>query len=365
MNEELLLLSAIHQLEQRPPPVRIEICGEKSRDVVWTEMPALEIALVNQHPDRETVVWQEGGNYRHGRRESLGFDVTDDMGRVMPVVVPSMMRGGMIHDVELKVDERWRQRVPLASYCKTLAPGRYRVRAAYAFGSPVGCIQDKWKSFMIMSNPVEFVVQPREITVTKAKQKSVSEHLEEMELSMPFVKQREQQDLVAKLGRWLQAFTGRSEPPLRFIDGKYDPETHKSFIPPESPAGQLLQLGWVAVPSMIDVLGDEQLHSDKRAWILALLYSITGVNDPRSDYMVAWTDAPAGVLLSYEYKSARGWSVVHSEESGEPASFSMGFGGGGRADSSVNLENQLRFAKRWTKCRNYLQVRGEDQPDRQ
>ena len=341
MNEELLLLSALHVMDERPMPVGIAIADEKTIDVVWPEMPVIEVVFVNQHPDREPVVWEEGGNYRHGRRESLGFDVTDDEGQVMPVVVPRFMRGGMIHHVELKPGEQWRQQVPLASFCKNLVPARYHVRATYAFGYYLGCIQDKSNVFTIRSEPLLLTVRPREVTVTPAQQNAVREQLTQLELSEPFPNAPP----ANTVSRLLDLFSGRPPAPLRFIDGRYDPEKHNAFIAPESPAGQLLQLGWIAVPAMIEALEDEQVHSDKRGWLLGLLYSITGFNDPRS------TDVPAGVLSTYEYKTARGWQVAHSKGSG-----SFGLGGDGRVERTVNLENQLRFAKRWTACREFLRV---------
>ena len=68
-----------------PDPVPVIIKGDKKREVIFPDMPALEVVVVNKHPEQRQVAWTEGGNQRHGRRESFGFDVHRDDGKLMPV----------------------------------------------------------------------------------------------------------------------------------------------------------------------------------------------------------------------------------------------------------------------------------------
>ncbi len=67
-------------------------------------------------------------------------------------------------------------------------------------------------------------------------------------------------------------------------------------------------MGVKAVPALVESLGDKSLSDKKRAWILALLFSATGENDPRD----------SGVLGDYEIRET-GWQVSGSKP-GEGAS---------------------------------------------
>ena len=213
-----------------------------------------------------------------------------------------------------------------------------------AFGHCIGCITDKTLVYLIRSEPLELIVCPREIRISAMQDRLVKEQLVRLELSEPFPDPPSS----TTIGHIFFGLFGRS--PLRFIDGQYDPEVHGDFIPPESPSGKLLLLGWVAVPAMIDALEAKELHADKRGWLLGLLYSITSVNDPRGKWDGG--EAPNGVLTSYQYEGARGWSVVNSEGSG-----SIGWSASGTVASTVDLDSQLKFAARWTDCRAYIRVK--------
>lgn len=45
-------------------------------------------------------------------------------------------------------------------YIELLPPGRYTVRAKYAFGSDLGTVQEKDRSFMLLSDPVTVEILP-------------------------------------------------------------------------------------------------------------------------------------------------------------------------------------------------------------
>ena len=107
--------------------------GSHAHCRVSTVLPARQTHLErNEAACFKQVAWWEGGNYRHGRRESIGFRVTDQQGREMPVIVPFMLRGGIVTTIELQPGKAsFFRRVALRSYCRTLPPGTYSIEAAY------------------------------------------------------------------------------------------------------------------------------------------------------------------------------------------------------------------------------------------
>ncbi|MCK6472485.1 MAG: ankyrin repeat domain-containing protein [Planctomycetes bacterium] len=160
MRNELLILSAVCQLKDEPPPVALEIAAERTITSTFPEMPGIPVRLVNRHPDLVGVAWQEGGNYRHGRSESWSLQVLDDQGRQVCIVIPAFLEGGILRVNTLEYGETMEDEVNLGAYIELLPPGRYTVRAAYAFGANIGTIQEKDRSFMLLSDPVTVEILP-------------------------------------------------------------------------------------------------------------------------------------------------------------------------------------------------------------
>ena len=81
---------------------------------------------------------------------------------------------------------------------------------------------------------------------------------------------------------------------LKIVGGKYDKSFH-DFVNPKSMHGQLLQMGWQAVPSLLDALNEKKMSRRKKAWVLSLLYSISQEDefDPTKLF---------GSFPDYEYK---------------------------------------------------------------
>ena len=332
INEELLVYSALRRMEKLPDPVPIQIQGDAKQEVIFPEMPVLEVAVINKHPDKKTVTWTEGGNYRHGRRESFSFEVRNEQGQDMPVCMPSLLMGGIVDNVTLKPGEKWSSRLPLHSYMERLPPGKYQVRAAYAFGESIGTIQDKQRTFVCLSDPIELTVKPREI------------HLPE--------------SARIKAEKWIKEL--KPVQPVKLVEGGYRESVHKEFISPDSPPGQLLRLGWPAVPVLIDSLENEEMEPVKRAWVLGMLYSITGENDPTGTEVLKIFSGEVGIL-GKAVIAHKGWSALSKSPDGSsvggfsPASTT-------EQDFDINEKQQRKFAKKWAAWKsNYLLVE-ENEP---
>jgi len=119
----------------------------------------------------------------------------------------------------------------------------------------------------------------------------------------------------------------------------------------------LLAMGWKAVPDMIDAAVDEKVEPVQRAWLLALLASITHVNDPRGE---------TGVLGSCATRGS-GWAVW----GGTPGEWNCAWGTGtswnlnALLPAPIEPKRQLEFAKRWVvwKQKEYVKlsvVEGEE-----
>lgn len=323
-NYELLLLSALNEANNKPDPMPVVIKGESKQTVTFPEMPSFEIAIVNEHPEKRTVNWQEGGNYRHGRRESFGFEVRRDDGRLMPIVsITSGSGGGIISFEQLEKGEEWTNEMPLSSYIKRLPAGKYQVRAAYAFGTDLGMLPDKSGTFMCFSKPVDLVVARRAVRLTPS-ERTEAEHLCH---ALP------------------------KDGPVKVVEGGYNKKRDGSFIAPESTPGQLLELGWKAVPSLIALLEEKTTKPVERAWAIALLYSITGENDPLGENEIGRSAAMIGSALGPCEVKKRGWAVLDGKGVGglSPAQTASYTG-------KILEQEQAELSKQWTSWKKNIDV---------
>ncbi len=311
-NDELRLLSALHRTKGLPDPMPVIIKGDKSRTIMFPAMPELEVVVVNKHPEQRQVAWTEGGNQRGGRSESFGFDVHRDDGKLMPLA-PRWFSpmGGIIYCVVLKSGEEWTNKIYLGSYVELLPPGKYHIRAAYAFGQDIATISDKSGTFMCFSEPIELVVVPHAIQLTP-----------------------QERALAEQLSRAIPA-----DQAVRMIEWGHQEDAPARFIPSDSSPGRVLKLGWKAVPALIGSLEDKQFSPTQRAWAFALLYMITGHNYPLGD-----TDGEAssaefdGPLGPYEVIPPRHWHVFERGRDGKEREV---------LPDKINAASQTKLAERW------------------
>ena len=103
---------------------------------------------------------------------------------------------------------------------------------------------------------------------------------------------------------------GSDNRPLKIAIGPYGKWANE-FIPPDTPEGKLLSMGIKAIPVLIDSLADKSLSDSQRAWILVLLFSATGQNDPRQDRVLVrintWRRAGRFGVVSRVRSHPAGW----------------------------------------------------------
>lgn len=312
------LLTALRRAQGKPDPLPIVVSVPDESESIFPNLPVVDAALVNRDFDKTPVTFQDGGDYRSGRQDRWRFDVRDARGTVMPVKPRQSPIGGGISRMSiLKHEESWETPLPMRKFID-LPPGDYTVVVEYHDEKTISDLRDTAGLVVCRSEPFKLHVQPRVIDVTKKDRETAREALAAL----------------------------ADKGPVQILEGPYGKEAH-DFIRPDSAPGRLLALGWRAVPTLLDALDDDKVTPQRRAWGFAVLYSITGWNDPRDIN---------GALAAYESRGS-GW-VVSGGRNGK--AFVMGLGLGGQSSSSggkLDGAAQKALTREWKAARECIVVR--------
>ena len=109
---------------------------------------------------------------------------------------------------------------------------------------------------------------------------------------------------------------------------------------PQSPEEHLLGAGWRAVPILLEALEDERTTIGRRAWALALLYDITGLVNPESE----WNAIASAVFVILPRSIAS-------------SGLQVGGGSGTRTTAEPpNPTDQAKLIERWRQLRGLIEV---------
>jgi tetratricopeptide (TPR) repeat protein len=319
----LEILTALRRLQKKPDPLAVIARGPARRESIFPRLPDFEVALANVDAGKKLVGFTEGGDYGNGRQDRWRFDVRDAAGKPVPVKgyfhgpLGSYDGGGLYRDANLKFGRSWNTTSHMESFID-LAPGDYTLRIQYHDHLIISGFTHLQGLIVFQSEPIRLHVQPRVIDVTKQDRDNAR--------------------------TWVAGIKDKDK--LKVMAGAYGKDAHK-FIAPESPAGKLLTLGWKAVPVLLVELENEELTPGRRAWLLSLLFSITGRNDPRDE---------SGVLPGYSYYET-GWEIWGGRD-GRMTAVGVGFGSTGSVDwGEIDVGKQRRFAQRWRAFKDHIIVR--------
>jgi hypothetical protein len=306
-------------VQGQPDPLQIVVQGPTELECVFPELPTLAVALRNRDPEKRAVGFVEGGNYRTGRQERWRFQVHDARGRRLPVKEsPSGDAGGIFGHGTLRYGEGWNTSLHMRSFVEVPEPGEYRVQILYHDSIEIAAEDFVAGRNMCRSPVLRLRVKRRVVELSDAER--------------------------ADLKKWLEALDEKG--PVQVVGGPYGKWAH-ALVPPETPAGRLLTAGWKAVPVLLDGLTDERLTDKRRAWFLALLWSIIGGHDS------PWY--PEEVLGDYQSVQA-GWQIWGNRD-GEEASGGMGFRHEGSGKGMIDGGKQRAVARQWLAWKQYLDVR--------
>ncbi len=313
------LLTALRRAQGKPDPLPVVVSGADELEAIFPNLPVFEAALVNCDVQKLPVTFKEGGDYRSGRQDRWRFDVRDAKSKPMPVKQHSgiIEGGGLYHMSVLKHEESWETVLPMRKFIH-LPPGDYTVVIQYHDDETISGRPRTEELVVCRSEPIKLHLQPRVIDVTGKDREAAKA-------------------AAAALGE---------KGPVRILEGTYGKDAH-DFVGPDSAAGKLLALGWRAVPALLDALEDDKAAPQRCAWTFAVLYSITGWNDPRDE---------DGVLAEYESRGG-GWAVLGGR-SGKGYAMGLGLGGtssmrGGKFDGAA----QKALSGEWKAFREYIVVR--------
>ena len=313
--EQLELLAALRRAQRRRDPIEIVVKGPADRDCEVSDLPVFEVALVNVDEERRTVAFTKGGNYRTGRLERWRVEVVSRGGEpVPPLQSPGGMTGGGFSYGRLAPDESWETRLDMEKHVDIRDPGEYVVRLQYHDHVEIAELPFVDDLIVSSSKPIRLHVRPKEVEVTRAE--------------------------MIEAAALLRKIDPRS--PLKVLAAAYGSDAH-DFIAPDSSQGKLLALGWKAVPALLDDLLGDGNDPYRRAWVLSLLFTITGKNDPREG---------SGALGAHEYRES-GWALLGSRP-GAPATGGFGVGArgtvsGGEPDPGAQ-EDLVKTWREWRRC---------------
>jgi len=309
----LEILTALRRVNQQPDPLQIVITEPEAISGMGSVLPQLEVKIINLDVEKSSVGFTVGGAYRSGRQERWRIVVQDEDGQIIPVRTHlGFFGGGWSMRELLEHGQSWKTSLDVRSFIELPPPGNYVLTVQYHNTQHVAGRDNVDGLILSQSRPVPFIVKP-----------------------LTIVQSRDDRDTVRRLVAELDG--SRS---LKIVAGTYGKWAYE-FIPPDSPEGQLLSMGLVAVPTIIESLHNDALTNEKRAWLLGILFSLTSENDPRQ----------GSALGSYQYFESgwQIWSSVNGEASSGGLSFgSKGFSSGGEVDR-IAQETLISSWDNWLK----------------
>ena len=314
----LEVLTALRRLQKKRDPLDVEVKGPVRMEAVFPHVPDIAVSLLNQDERHHPIRFKMGGDYRGGRQERWRFDVRDAKGNVVLVRDRLDVEGGGLFDhAILKPGQRWHTVLEVSNFVELL-PGDYTLRIQYHDDKEIAASTWLGGRIVCQSPELHLHIQPRVIDLAATEKKTIARLLEKL----------------------------NDKGDVKILAGTYGKGDHE-FIAPDSPAGQLLALGWKAVPQMIEESLNDITPTRQRAWMLGLLYSITTYHSPVSE---------DGVLPTFAHGGS-GWSVWFGTDEAM-SSGGMSWSPSYRNDrSKIVLSKQLEFARRWEAFREYIVVR--------
>lgn len=211
-------------------------------------------------------------------------------------------------DVKLNPGEGWETKLQVRDYIEVPPPGKYEVQVQFNNRCAISSFQSVDGLVLCQSDPLELIIDKTKVETTIA--------------------------VGAEVRRLVADLDGTQ--PLKIVAGTYGKWAHAT-IGPDSPEGKLLLLGAAAVPPLVEIVQDEKLNADKRAWLFGLLYTLTGDNDPRRELFT---------LGSYTYVQGpwHDWTRPAAEQ---PATANRASVSGRMINRGLEGPRLQKFAEKW------------------
>ena len=308
---DLELLTALRRVQGRRDPLRVVLLNPAPLEATFPELPALSVALENADEEDEVFTLSRGGDYRSGRQARWRLAVHDEGGAPVPGLPGLMGPGGGLHSRgPFEPGERWTTELRTGRFVELPRPGRYGVQVLYHDQLAIADEADVAGRIVSGSEPFTLYWKPRAIELPAA----------DRERARALIAALDPEEAV-----WL------TETPFGAWDGGAGEST--------SPSEALYRMGYRALPPLFEALEEPDLEPGRRAWVLALLYSISGLRDPRRE---------RGILGDYTFRMA----PIGSPATGEGLT-----SGSIRSQGEIDVGRQEAFAATWLPLRELLEVR--------
>jgi hypothetical protein len=322
----LELLTALRRVQKKSDPLAIELDLRGPLEATTLSLPSLKVKIKNVDGDRITAGFTNGGDYRSGRLARWRIVARDRSGKELPMRkwpppkgedILILALGGQCQEDILPFGKSWETVLNVDNYIRITQPGTYSLEVLYHDTKTIADESDTSGLVFFRSKPITMVVRPLVIELTARERKRATE--------------------------WVSALNANQR--LKIVFGTYGKSAHK-FISPDTPEGRLLSMGVKAAPVLIAALKGKSLSDNKRAWLLSLLFSMTGENDPR-DF---------GAVGAYDYQNV-GWSIGGGF-SGEGQSGGMEMSqDGSSSDGRIDRSGQDKLIEEWERWLKRVEVR--------
>ncbi len=322
---DLELLTVLRRVQKRHDPVMILLSGKSGRCCDLDEPPVFDARLTNVDVQGEPIHIQAGGDYRSGRQARWRIEVRDAKGRLLPEEpCRSGIGGGILDYQTLKFGESWETRLRMPSFVEINTPGEYTVRILYHDQYPIADFDRPAGLVCCRSVPIELRVFPVTVKLTDPQRR--------------------------QFRKWIGALPKTGQVTV-FGAGRRHKE--KRVQPSDRPEKDLFAAGWKVVLDLAEAATDPKLAPVQRAWVLGLLYSITGFHNPRF---------AENVIGPHEFKDP-GYAIWSStvRSSGGSSGFVLSF----VRNEKIDPAKQREFAKRWQQWLQKNPVRVEEPPANQ
>ena len=309
VGRDFALLIATRRVEGASDPLVVNVVAHPP--VIKTptnQLPMLKV-IVKNVDDNQSVFFKFGGDTRSGRPSRWRVVVKDEQGKEAKHILRfGFMGGGLASIGPLKPGETFDTTLAVRDFIESPPPGKYTLQVLFHNKHDLSEIQDVSGIVVSQSKPIELILEKIPIRTSAAKSVEVRRLIDELDEAVP----------------------------LKVLVGTYGPWAHAT-IAPDSPAGKLLANGPAAVPPLVAAVQEKDLSTEKRAWLLAILYSLTGENDPRQERDVLGAHSFVG-----------GPWATWTGKNGDPLAASFGiYSSGSVSAGEPKQEKQLEFAAKW------------------
>lgn len=308
---QLPILTALRRVQKKSDPLTILVAGKSYIHCTLSQLPDIAANITNLDAEREPLSVEVGGDYRGSTRHNKWrIEVHDADGRRLPELNEFDM-GGFGGFEKLQYAESIPNTLQISSYVMIGEPGKYTLTVMYHPQFGIGNLEQVDGLICCKSATITLVIEPVRIATTKVEQ--------------------------AQAASLIQKLPARGT--VKVLGGMYV-ETMSDFMPKDSPAAQLIQMDWNAVPELIKAVNGNQLNSTQKAWVLGLLFNITGLRNPLDD---------PTVVGDYDYR----YSGRNRRNGTFGGSIQRSFTGG-----AINERAQSEFAKGWKPWidRDYVKI---------